>query len=242
MLIIPAIDIYDGRCVRLRQGDYEQKTIYGALPIEVAQQFADAGFRYLHVVDLQGAKERKIVNWNSIKSIFSVEKLKVEIGGGIRTTDDIQQLIEIGASRVVIGSVAAKSPELMEYWIQQFGTERIVAGMDVKDGSVAISGWLENSHLEPADFVLDMMKRGVNTIICTDISRDGMLGGANINFFKNLKSAFPQMSIIASGGISTIEDIQVLKEAELAGVIVGKAIYEGRLPLEALVKMNGDAC
>ncbi len=242
MLIIPAIDIYDGKCVRLRQGNYEQKTVYAASPAEVAQQFADAGFRFLHVVDLQGAKEKKIVNWDSIASILAVPELQVEVGGGIRTTDDIKRLIEIGASRVVIGSVAAKSPELVEYWIQQFGAEQIVVGMDVKDGSVAISGWLENSHLEPMNFVLDMLRRGAKTIICTDISRDGMLGGVNIDFFHNLKSAFPHISIIASGGISTIADIQTLKQADLAGVIVGKAIYEGKIPIEELAKMNGAIC
>jgi phosphoribosylformimino-5-aminoimidazole carboxamide ribotide isomerase len=242
MLIIPAIDIIDGKCVRLRQGDYEQKTVYGASPAVVAKQFADAGFTALHVVDLQGAKEKKIVNWASITSIIAVPGLQVEVGGGIRTTDDIKKLIEIGVSRVVVGSVAAKSPELVEYWIKQFGPEKIVIGMDVKDNSVAISGWLEDSHRAPMEFVLDMVRRGAQTFICTDISRDGMLGGVNIEFYKNLKSAFPMLSIIASGGISTIEDVQVLKKAGLAGVIVGKAIYENKLPIDKLAKMNGDVC
>ncbi len=242
MLIIPAIDIYDGKCVRLRQGDYEQKTVYAASPEEVAQQFADAGFRFLHVVDLQGAKEKKVINWDSITSILTVSGLQVEIGGGIRTTEDIQRLVDLGASRVVIGSVAAKSQELMEYWIQQFTADRIVVGMDVKNGSVAISGWLEDSQLEPMNFVLELARRGAKIFICTDISRDGMLGGVNIEFFQSLKSAFPHISIIASGGISSITDIQVLKKSDLAGVIVGKAIYEGRLSIEELAKMNGVEC
>jgi phosphoribosylformimino-5-aminoimidazole carboxamide ribotide isomerase len=242
MLIIPAIDIYDGKCVRLRQGDYTQKTVYAASPGEVAQQFADNGFTFLHVVDLQGAKEKKVVNWESIASILAVKGIQAEIGGGIRTTDDIRRLVDSGASRVVIGSVAAKSPELVEYWIQQFTAVRIVAGMDVKNGSVAISGWLEDSRLEPMSFIFDLVKRGVEIFICTDISRDGMLGGVNIEFFQNLKSAFPQLSIIASGGISTITDIQVLKKSELAGVIVGKAIYEGKLPIAELAKLNGAEC
>jgi phosphoribosylformimino-5-aminoimidazole carboxamide ribotide isomerase len=242
MLIIPAIDIIDGKCVRLRQGDYEQKTVYVASPAEVAKQFADVGFTFLHVVDLQGAKEKKIVNWDSIASIIAVPGLQVEVGGGIRTTDDIKKLIEIGVSRVVIGSVAAKSPELVEYWIKQFGAERIVIGMDVKNNSVAISGWLEDSHRAPMGFVLDLMKRGAKKFICTDISRDGMLGGVNIDFYQNLKSAFPELSIIASGGISTLEDVQVLRKAKLAGVIVGKAIYENKLPIEELAKMNGAVC
>jgi phosphoribosylformimino-5-aminoimidazole carboxamide ribotide isomerase len=242
MLIIPAIDIIDGKCVRLRQGDYDQKTVYVASPAEVAKQFADVGLTFLHVVDLQGAKEKKIVNWDSIASIIAVKGLQVEVGGGIRTTDDIKRLIEIGVSRVVIGSAAAKSPELVEYWIKQFGVERIVIGMDVKDNSVAISGWLEDSHRAPMGFVLDMTRRGAQIFICTDISRDGMLGGVNIDFYQNLKSAFPKLSIIASGGISTLEDVQILRKAELAGVIVGKAIYENKLPIEELAKMNGVVC
>jgi len=242
MLIIPAIDIIDGKCVRLRQGDYKQKTVYVASPAEVAKQFADVGLTLLHVVDLQGAKEKKIVNWDSIASVIAVPGLQVEVGGGIRTTDDIKKLIEIGVSRVVIGSVAAKSPELVEYWIKQFGAERIVVGMDVKDNSVAISGWLEDSHRAPMGFVLDLAKRGAKIFICTDISRDGMLGGVNIDFYQNLKSAFPKLSIIASGGISTLEDVRVLRKAELAGVIVGRAIYENKLPIKELAKINGAVC
>jgi phosphoribosylformimino-5-aminoimidazole carboxamide ribotide isomerase len=242
MFIIPAIDILDGKCVRLRQGDYEQKTVYAASPAEVAKQFVDAGFTFLHVVDLQGAKEKRIVNWASIESIVAVPGLHVEVGGGIRTTDDIKKLMEIGVSRVVVGSVAAKSPELVEYWIKQFGSERIVVGMDVKDNSVAVSGWLEDSHRAPMGFVLDLVKRGAKIFICTDISRDGMLVGVNVDFYHSLKSAFPELSMIASGGISTLEDIQVLRTAKLAGVIIGKAIYENKLPLEELAKMNGALC
>jgi phosphoribosylformimino-5-aminoimidazole carboxamide ribotide isomerase len=242
MLIIPAIDIIDGQCVRLRRGDYEQKTVYAASPAEVAAQFADAGFTFLHVVDLQGAKEKKIVNWDSITSIIAVPGLQVEVGGGIRTTDDIKKLIEIGVSRVVIGSVAAKSPELVEYWIKQFGAERIVIGMDVKDNSVAIGGWLEDSHRAPMGFILDLTKRGAKIFICTDISRDGMLDGVNIDFYQNLKSAFPKLTIIASGGISTLEDVRGLRNVDVAGVIVGKAIYENKLPINELAEMNGAVC
>ena len=242
MLIIPAIDIFEGKCVRLRQGDYKQQTIYAASPVEVAKQFADSGFRFLHVIDLQGAKDKKVINWDSITSILSVKGLQIEVGGGVRTTDDIHRLIEIGVNRVVIGSVAAKSPELIEYWIQHFGPDRIIVGMDVKDGSVAISGWLEDSRRTPMDFIFDLIRRGAKTFICTDISRDGMLGGANIEFFQNLKLAFPQVSIIASGGISTIEDIRSLNLVNISGVIIGKAIYEGKLSLNELAKFHGDVC
>jgi phosphoribosylformimino-5-aminoimidazole carboxamide ribotide isomerase len=171
-----------------------------------------------------------------------VPGLRVEVGGGIRTTHDIKKLLDIGAARVVIGSVAAKSPELVEYWIKQFGAELIVIGMDVKENSVAISGWLEDSHRVPMGFVLDLVKRGATIFICTDISRDGMLGGVNVDFYQHLKSAFPDLSLIASGGISTLEDVQVLKDAGLAGVIIGKAIYENKLPLEKLAAMNGGVC
>lgn len=242
MLIIPAIDIFEGKCVRLRQGDYGQKTVYAASPVEVAKQFADVGLKHLHVVDLQGAKEKKIFNWESIESILALPDLRVEIGGGIRTTDDIKRLLDAGAFRVVIGSVAVKSPELAEYWIRQFGPDRIVIGMDVKNGSIAISGWLEDSHRMPADFVLDFVKRGARTFICTDISRDGMLGGTNLEFFQNLKAAFPQSTIIASGGISNLDDVLILKKAGLAGVVIGKAIYEERIPLAELAKLNGAPC
>ena len=242
MLIIPAIDIYDGKCVRLRQGDYEQKTVYAASPAEVAQQFVDAGFRYSHIVDLQGAKEKKVVNWDSIASILKVPDIQIEIGGGVRTTDDVRRLIDIGTTRVIIGSVAAKSPELLEDWIQQFGADRMVAGMDVKNGSVAISGWLEDSHVDPMHFVLDLIKRGTKIFICTDISRDGMLGGVNIEFFQNLKLMFPNISIIASGGISMLDDIRALDKVNLSGVIVGKAIYEGKIDISELAKLNGAIC
>jgi phosphoribosylformimino-5-aminoimidazole carboxamide ribotide isomerase len=242
MLIIPAIDIFDGQCVRLRQGDYAQKTVYAAPPAEVAGQFAAAGFSSLHVVDLQGAKEKKIVNWDSLSSILALPGIEVEAGGGVRTTDDIRRLIDLGAERVVIGSVAAKSPELVEYWIQQFGAHRIVVGMDVKNGSVAISGWLEDSRRAPTDFILDLIRRGAERFVCTDISRDGMLGGVNSEFYTDLKSAFPSLTIIASGGISTLEDIYALKRANLAGVIIGKALYEGRLSLQDLAKVNGAEC
>jgi phosphoribosylformimino-5-aminoimidazole carboxamide ribotide isomerase len=242
MLIIPAIDIIDGKCVRLRQGDYEQKTIYAASPAEVARQFSDAGLRFLHIVDLEGAKEKRIVNWDSISSILNIPDLQIEIGGGIRTEDDIERLIDDGAARVVVGSVAAKSPELVESWIKKFGAERIVIGMDVKNGSVAVGGWLEDGNIDPVNFINNLIECGAKIFICTDISRDGMLGGVNIRFFQNLKSAFSNISIIASGGISTLDDIKKLKEEKLSGAIVGKAIYEGKISIDELAKMSGAAC
>jgi len=242
MLIIPAIDIIDGKCVRLRQGDYKQKTVYDSLPAEVAHEYVRTGLSFLHVVDLQGAKEKKIVNWDSLASIIAVPGVQVEVGGGIRTTEDIKKLLEIGVFRVVIGSVAAKSPELAEYWLNQFGPEKIVVGIDVKNNSVAVSGWLEDSHRDPMEFVLDLTTRGATTFICTDISRDGMLGGVNVEFYRRLKSAFPELALIASGGISTMDDIRDLTKANLSGVIVGKALYENKLSLEELARMNSAVC
>jgi phosphoribosylformimino-5-aminoimidazole carboxamide ribotide isomerase len=242
MLIIPAIDIFEGKCVRLRQGDYDQKTVYATSPAEVAQQFADAGFSFLHVVDLEGAKEKKVVNWDSFQSILNIKGLQIEVGGGIRTTEDIKRLLDLGVQRVVVGSVAAKSPELVEYWIKQFGPDKVVVGMDVKDGSVVISGWLEDSSRTPVDFVLDLIRRGATTFICTDISRDGMLIGANIDFFADLRSAFPQISIIASGGITSTDDLRRLQPTHVSGVIVGKAIYEGKISLNELSALNGTVC
>jgi phosphoribosylformimino-5-aminoimidazole carboxamide ribotide isomerase len=242
MLIIPAIDIIDGKCVRLRQGDYTQKTVYDRSPAELGKQFVDAGFKFIHIVDLQGAKEKKIVNWDAIRSILKIFGLQIEVGGGVRSEEDIKQLLDAGVARVVIGSVAAKSPETAASWISKFGAERIVVGMDVKNGSVAIGGWLEDSRIDPTNFMNSMIECGARTFICTDISRDGMLDGVNIDFFQDIKRTFSETSVIASGGVSTLKDIQKLKDIDLAGVIVGKAIYEGRISIEELSKLNGEAC
>ncbi len=238
MLAIPAIDIYEGRCVRLQQGDYSRQTVYAGSPSEAARQFADAGISFLHVVDLQGAKEKKIVNWDSLSSVVSVPGIAIEVGGGIRTSDDIRRLIDLGAQRVIIGSVAAKSPELAEYWIQQFGNERIVIGVDVKNGSIAVSGWLEDAQREPVFFLQDMIKRGASTFICTDISKDGMLQGPNVEFYKGLTAAFPAAAIIASGGFARAADLVSLLASKVQGVVIGKAIYEGTISLEEIKKFN----
>jgi phosphoribosylformimino-5-aminoimidazole carboxamide ribotide isomerase len=242
MLIIPAIDIYEGKCVRLRQGDYGRKTVYSASPAEVAKQFADSGLNFLHVVDLEGAERKKIVNMTSIESIASVKGIKIEVGGGIRTAEDIRSLISAGAERVVVGSVAVKSPRTVESWIGIFSAGKIAVGMDVKEGSVAISGWLEKSRIKPKNFISDLACIGSRIFICTDISRDGMLEGTNMDFFRDIRTSFPDLSIIASGGISSAEDIKGLESIGLSGVIVGKAIYENRISLDELAKLNGESC
>ncbi len=234
MLIIPAIDILDGRCVRLSEGDFARKTVYSENPAEVARTFAGAGLSMLHVVDLDGAKAGRIANWQSIESILRVPGIEAEVGGGVRTSEDIRRLLDLGVRRVVIGSVAAKSPELVGYWIEQFGAERIVIGMDVRNGSVAISGWLEDSHRAPVDVLLDLKTRGARTFICTDIARDGTMQGTNVDFFRSLKNALPAVDLIASGGIASLGDIRLLAGAGVSGVVVGKALYEGRIRLEDL--------
>jgi phosphoribosylformimino-5-aminoimidazole carboxamide ribotide isomerase len=238
MLVIPAIDIYDGKCVRLRQGDYAQQTVYAESPKAVAQQFADAGLRFLHIVDLEGAKEKRIVNIESIRQILTVPGIEIEVGGGIRTTEDIENLLNLGVKRVVIGSVAVKSPELAQYWLQKFSGEKIIIGIDVKNDSVAISGWIEDSKREPVQFMFDLIQRGATSFICTDISRDGMLAGVNDDFYRRLTSAFPTTTIIASGGISSASDVRQLNKTNVAGVIIGKAIYENRVSLNELAKFS----
>jgi phosphoribosylformimino-5-aminoimidazole carboxamide ribotide isomerase len=234
MLIFPAIDIYDGKCVRLRQGDYAQQTIYADSPVEPARQFSDAGFHFLHVVDLEGAKEKRLVNVESVRRILEIPGISVEIGGGIRTTDDVQRLLDLGVSRVVVGSIAVQQPDLAEIWLNRFGADRIVIGIDVKQNSVAISGWLEDGGLDPVACIGDFIRRGASTFICTDISRDGMLSGTDSNFYKRLTSAFPKAAIIASGGIATMADIHALPPTGVAGVVVGKSLYEGTITLKEL--------
>ena len=236
MLVIPAIDILDGKCVRLHKGDFSQKKIYSENPADVAHRFVDAGFSLLHVVDLNGARQGQVTSWRSIEEIAKVKGVRIEVGGGVRTSDHIRQLLGTGAERVVIGSVAAKSPDLTNYWIEQFGAERIVIGMDVKEGSVAISGWLEDSHRPPTEFLFDMVSRKARTFIVTDVSRDGTLEGTNVEFFASLKQAFPAIELFASGGIAALSDIVALKRSGINGVIVGKALYEGRLTLADLME------
>jgi phosphoribosylformimino-5-aminoimidazole carboxamide ribotide isomerase len=238
MLVIPAIDIYDGKCVRLRQGDYAQQTIYSESPKVIAQQFVDAGLHFLHIVDLQGAKEKKIVNLESIRQIVSVPGIEIEVGGGIRKTEDIECLLALGVKRVVIGSAAVKSPELAQYWLQRFGGKKIIIGIDVKNDSVAISGWIEDSKREPVQCMFDLIQCGATSFICTDIARDGMLAGVNNDFYRRLTSAFPSTAIIASGGISSADDIRQLAGTKVAGVIVGKAIYENSITLNELAKLS----
>ncbi len=239
MRIIPAIDIIDGKCVRLTQGDYAQKKVYNKNPVEVAKSFEDAGLEYLHLVDLDGAKAGKVVNWKVIESVTAKTNLKVDFGGGIKTDDEIKKLFNTGVKQVNLGSIAVGNPDLVKSWIDSYGREKIILSADVKGEQIAISGWLENSAISVFNFVSDYLEKGIQYITCTDISTDGMLQGPNIGLYKKLLDAFPSIELIASGGVSGIKDLEQLKDIKVNGVIIGKAIYEGRIKLEEIGKGSG---
>ena len=234
MRIIPAIDIIDGKCVRLTQGDYAQKKVYNEDPLDVAKSFEAAGLRYLHLVDLDGAKAGKVINWRVIETITSQTGLAVDFGGGIKTDHEIARLFDTGVKQVNLGSIAVKSPEIVSGWIERYGAEKIVLSADVKGEKIAIGGWTENSTIDIHDLIRDYIKKGIIYITCTDISTDGMLQGPNVALYAKLLKAFPSIKLIASGGVSGIEDLNELKKLKVDGVIVGKAIYEGRIDLKVL--------
>lgn len=234
MRIIPAIDIIDGKCVRLTQGDYAQKKIYNENPLEVARAFEKAGFKYLHLVDLDGAKAGKVVNWEVIDSITKNTKLNVDFGGGIKTDDEITKLFQAGVRQVNLGSIAVKDAARVQGWIRTHGAEKIILSADVKKEKIAIGGWLEDSSISVFDFIRDYLQKGIRYVTCTDISTDGMLQGPNAGLYKKLLGTFPQVKLIASGGVSGVKDLEELEKINIDGVIVGKAIYEGRISLEVL--------
>jgi phosphoribosylformimino-5-aminoimidazole carboxamide ribotide isomerase len=231
MKIIPAIDIIEGKCVRLTQGDYAQKTVYNENPVDVAIRFEQAGLKYLHLVDLDGAKAGKVINWDTVKAVTSKTNLIVDFGGGIKTESEIQKLLDLGVAQVNLGSVAVKQPQLVQQWLKKFRSEKIILSADVKDEIVQISGWQEKTSLTIHDFVTDYQGHGIQFVTCTDISTDGMLTGPNIGLYKKLVSLFPSIKWIASGGVSSMDDIHELKDNGLSGVIIGKAIYENKINL-----------
>jgi len=232
--IIPAIDLIDGKCVRLSQGDYNQKTTYNENPLEVAKMFEDAGIRRLHLVDLDGAKAHHIVNHKVLEKIASSTNLTIDFGGGLKSDDDLRIAFESGAKMITGGSIAVRNPEIFISWIEKFGGEKIILGADVKNEKVAVGGWLETTQLELMPFVSDYLSKGVSKVICTDISKDGMLQGPAIELYKKMLSAQPDMYLIASGGVSSVSDIEQLNDAMVPAVITGKAIYEGRIKLNDL--------
>ena len=236
--LIPAIDIIDGKCVRLSQGDYERMTTYNHDPLEVAKEFQDHGIRRLHVVDLDGAKAHHIVNYKALERIASRTSLIIDFGGGIKSDGDLEIAFESGAQMVTGGSIAVKNPEMFTSWISKFGSEKIILGADAKEKKIAISGWEETTSQELVPFIKGYYDKGITKVICTDIARDGMLQGPAIDLYKEIRDEIPFLYIIASGGVSSIEDIEKLSEAGIPAVIFGKAIYEGKIQLKDLLRFT----
>lgn len=234
--IIPAIDIIDGKCVRLSQGDYDTKKIYNESPVDVAKEFEANGVRRLHMVDLDGAKQGKIINIKTLEAVAEQTKLIIDFGGGIKRTEDVEAVLNAGAAMINIGSIAVKQPELVEDWIKQFGASKILLGTDVKNENIMINGWQQAADINIINYISAYVNRGVNQIFCTDISKDGLLQGTSIELYKKILNAFPQLHLIASGGITSIDDIEELNTIGCAGAIIGKALYEGRIQLHELKK------
>ncbi|MCE7067466.1 1-(5-phosphoribosyl)-5-[(5-phosphoribosylamino)methylideneamino]imidazole-4-carboxamide isomerase [Dyadobacter sp. CY326] len=232
--IIPAIDLIEGKCVRLTQGDYGQKTIYNENPLEVALQFQDAGLRRLHLVDLDGAKAKKVVNWKVLEKIASKTSLQVDFGGGVQSDEDLKAVFESGAKQATGGSIAVKNPEVFLNWLSVYGGEKIILGADAKKEKVAVSGWEEGTEIWVYDFVENYVDKGVKYTISTDVAKDGLLQGPSFDLYKNLQDKCPDLKIIASGGISGLGDVEKLAEMNIYGVIIGKAIYENRIKLTDL--------
>lgn len=238
MRIIPAIDIIEGKCVRLSKGDYSTKKVYNEDPLEVAKSFQDAGLEYLHLVDLDGAKAKKIVNWRVLEKLASKTDLKIDFGGGIKSDEDLRVAFESGATQITGGSIAVKEPVVFSSWITAYGSEKIILGADAMDGKIAVSGWQEETDQEITDFIKGYTEKGIEYVISTDIAKDGMLEGPSFELYQTILKKFPDLKLIASGGVSTMEDIEKLGEGGLEGVIVGKAIYEGRVTLKELEQYN----
>ncbi|MGB8194171.1 MAG: 1-(5-phosphoribosyl)-5-[(5-phosphoribosylamino)methylideneamino]imidazole-4-carboxamide isomerase [Chitinophagaceae bacterium] len=234
MEIIPAIDIIEGKCVRLTMGDYSQKKIYNEHPLEVARQFEDAGLKRLHLVDLDGAKAGAVKNWKVLELLAGKTSLIIDFGGGIKAEKDVQIIFECGAAWATVGSVAVKDEELFVSWLQQFGADKFLLGADVKNEKIAVSGWTETTDVWIYDFIENYFEKGVRQLFCTDVARDGLLEGPSTELYKSILTKFPQLHFIASGGVSSLQDLDELRNIGCKGAIVGKAIYEGRIKLEEL--------
>ena len=237
--LIPAIDIINGQCVRLTKGDYQQKTVYSDSPAEVARGFEQIGFQRLHVVDLDGAKSKHIVNDAVLRSITETTGLTVDFGGGIKTDDDIRKAFDAGAAMVTVGSIAVQQPELCFEWLEKYGPERIILGADVRHGKISINGWKEDSDEDLLPFLRKYIDAGIRNVLCTEISKDGTLAGPAIELYRRIMQEYPELHLIASGGVSSIDDIKALDAAGIPAVVFGKAIYEGRIDLQKLIIENG---
>jgi phosphoribosylformimino-5-aminoimidazole carboxamide ribotide isomerase len=234
MEIIPAIDLINGKCVRLTEGDYSRKTEYALSPLEIAKQYQDHGIKRLHLVDLDGAKQGKVVNWQIAEQLALHTDLVIDFGGGVKTAAEVERIIDLGIEYVVVGSVAAKQPEEFADWIVRFGPNRFMLGADVRNEMIMVSGWLEKSSLSLMPFLETQINQGISNVFCTDISKDGKLEGPAVDLYRKIKLAFPAFNLIASGGVSSMDDIHALAMAGCNGVIIGKAIYEGRISIQDL--------
>lgn len=234
--LIPAIDIINGQCVRLTKGDYDQKKVYNDDPAAVAKEFEQAGFRRLHIVDLDGAKSKHIVNDDVLRRITSETGLIVDFGGGIKTGEDIEKAFEAGASMITVGSIAVTQPQLFISWLNKYGADKMILGADVRNGMISINGWKEDSTEELLPFLKKYIDAGVKNVLCTEISKDGTLQGPAVTLYKEVMKAYPQLHLIASGGVSRKEDIEELEREGIPAVVFGKAIYEGRIDLKELLK------
>jgi phosphoribosylformimino-5-aminoimidazole carboxamide ribotide isomerase len=235
--LIPAIDIINGQCVRLTKGDYDQKTVYGK-PLDMALEFERIGFKRLHVVDLDGAKSKHIVNSSVLRDITTETNLIVDFGGGIKTDEDIEKAFASGASMVTVGSIAVTQPELFIGWLRKYGAERMILGADVRHGKISINGWKEDSDEDLLPFLRKYIDAGVRNVLCTEISKDGTLAGPAIDLYSEVMAAYPDLHLIASGGVSSLDDIRALDAAGIPAVVFGKAIYEGRIDLNELIIEN----
>lgn len=234
--IIPAIDIIEGKAVRLSQGDYNQKIIYNENPLDVAKVLEEHGIRRLHMVDLDGAKAHRIINYKVLEKVASHTSLIIDFGGGLKSDSDLEIAFDSGAKMVTGGSIAIKNPEIFQRWIDKFGANHIILGADCRNGKISVSGWMEDTEEDVMDFIHSWRKKGINKVICTDISKDGMLQGPNIELYKEIRKQDSQLHLIASGGVSGTKDIEALEAAGIPSVIVGKAIYEGKISLKDLAK------
>lgn len=237
MQIIPAIDIIDGKCVRLSQGDYDRQTTYHDQPLEVARRFEAAGLTRLHLVDLDGAKQKAVKNWKVLEEIASQTSLSIDFGGGVNSREDVEKVLSSGAGWVTVGSIAVRDPDELESWFEHFGAEKFMLGADVRDRKIAIHGWLETTALHVIDFIATYVAKGVQQVFCTDVSKDGQLQGPSLELYQEIREQFPSLSFIASGGVSSVDDLERLREIGCSGAIVGKAIYENRITLEQLKEL-----
>lgn len=234
MKIIPAIDIINGKCVRLTKGDYRTEKVYNENPLEVAKSFEGSGIKYLHLVDLDGAKANSIINGKVLEKIASETNLKIDFGGGIKTEKSVRMAFDLGANQITVGSIAAKKPTLVYDWLNTFGADKIMLGADVKNGKIAVNGWQDSTNVALDDYVESYIDKGIRSVVSTDISKDGMLEGSSIELYYNLLKKFPEIKLIASGGVTSIQELNKLKEIGLDGAIIGKAIYENKITLKQL--------